>query len=74
MSWVEETGGAQSLWLARFDPGLSRELSRTRVADIAGRGRATGFPRLRLRDGQAWLAWTEVVGGVPRLRGARVSE
>jgi hypothetical protein len=42
------------------------------VADIAGRGRATGFPRLQLRDGAAWLAWTEVVAGKPRLRGARV--
>ncbi|MBY4597955.1 glycoside hydrolase [bacterium BD-1] len=74
VAWVEEQGGAQSLWLARFDPGLATEHFRTKVADIAGRGRATGFPRLRLRDGQAWLAWTEVVGGVPRLRGARVAE
>lgn len=73
VSWVEEAGGAQSLWLARLDPGLTRELSRTRVADIAGRGRATGFPRLQVRDGAAWLAWTEVADGQPRLRGARVS-
>ena len=72
VSWVEEVGGAQSLWLARFDAGLSRELSRTRVAGIAGRGRATGFPRLQARDGAAWLAWTEVVDGRPRLRGAVV--
>jgi hypothetical protein len=74
VAWVEEQGGAQSLWLARFDHGLASESLRVKVADIAGRGRATGFPRLRLRDGQAWLAWTEVVAGVPRLRGARVAE
>lgn len=72
VSWVEEVAGAQSLWLARLDAGLTREISRTRVAGIAGRGRATGFPRLQARDGAAWLAWTEVVDGQPRLRGARV--
>jgi hypothetical protein len=72
VSWVEEHAGAQSLWLARFDPGLAAETWRGKVADIAGRGRATGFPRLQLRDGAAWLAWTEVVAGKPRLRGASV--
>ena len=72
VSWVEEVGGAQSLWLARFDHGLQAERWRGKVADIAGRGRATGFPRLQLRDGAAWLAWTEVAGGQPRLRGAVV--
>lgn len=73
LSWVEETGGAQTLWLARFDHDLGREHWRLKVADVAGRGRATGFPRLRLRGGLAWLAWTEVVAGQPRLRGARVT-
>ncbi len=70
VSWVEEHAGAQSLWLARFDHGLQAEQWRGKVADIAGRGRATGFPRLQLRDGAAWLAWTEVVDGRPGLRGA----
>ena len=72
VSWVEEAAGTQSLWLARFDHGLSGEAFRTKVADIRGRGRATGFPRLQARDGAAWLAWTEVVDGRPRLRGATV--
>jgi len=72
MSWMQETGGRQSLWLARFDPALASEQFRVQVADVAGRGRGTGFPRLQVRDGAAWLAWTEVVGGKPRLRGARV--
>jgi hypothetical protein len=72
MSWMQETGGQQSLWLARFDPALATEQFRVQVAAVAGRGRGTGFPRLQVRDGEAWLAWTEVVGGKPRLRGARV--
>jgi hypothetical protein len=72
MSWMQESAGAQSLWLARFSPGLEAEHFRVKVADVAGRGRGTGFPRMQLRDGQAWLAWTEVVDGQPRLRGARV--
>ena len=72
MSWMEETGGGQSLWLARFDPTLARENFRVEVAKVAGRGRGTGFPRLQASGGFAWLAWTEVVDGKPRLRGARV--
>lgn len=72
MSWMEETGSQQSLWLARFDPSLATETWRVKVADVAGRGRGTGFPRLQVRGGEAWLAWTEVVAGKPRLQGARV--
>jgi len=72
LSWMEEVDGAQSLWLARFDAGLATESFRRKVADVAGRGRATGFPRLQLQDGAAWLAWTDVVAGEPRLRGAVV--
>ena len=72
MSWMQEAGGEQSLWLARFDPGLASETFRVKVATVAGRGRGTGFPRLQVRDGEAWLAWTEVVAGKPRLKGARV--
>ena len=72
MAWMEEVAGQQSLWLARFDPALADEQFRVRVADIAGRGRATGFPRLQVAGGSAWLAWTEVANGKPRLRGARV--
>jgi hypothetical protein len=72
MSWMQEAGGQQSLWLARFDPALAAEQFRIQVAAVEGRGRGTGFPRLQVRDGEAWLAWTEVVGGKPRVRGARV--
>jgi hypothetical protein len=72
MSWMQEAGGRQSLWLARFSPDLAQEMLRVQVAELAGRGRATGFPRLQVRGGSAWLAWTEVHDGQPRLRGARV--
>jgi hypothetical protein len=72
VSWMQEAGGRQSLWLARFSPDLAKETLRVQVAGLSGRGRATGFPRLQVRDGSAWLAWTEVTDGQPRLRGARV--
>jgi hypothetical protein len=73
VSWIEETAAGQSLWLARYPPHLTSERMRVRVATIAGRGRATGFPRMQFRDGRVWLAWTEVVDGAPRLRGAVVA-
>ncbi len=72
LAWVEEAGGRQSLWLARFDHGLRAEHWRLKVADLAGRGRATGFPRLQLRGGEVWLAWTDVDAGGPYLQGARI--
>ena len=56
----------------RLAPDLAREDFRLKVAAIRGRGRATGFPRMQIRDGAAWLAWTDVVDGVPQLRGAVV--
>ncbi|GAB2500197.1 hypothetical protein [Arenimonas alkanexedens] len=72
MSWLQEADGVQSLWLARFSPALDAEHFRVQVAQLAGRGRATGVPRLQLRAGDAWLVWTDVVDGQPQLRGARV--
>lgn len=72
MSWMQEDASGQSLWIARFDPALATEHFRLKVAAVAGRGRGTGFPRLQVRGGDAWLAWTEVVAGKPRLQGARV--
>lgn len=72
-AWIEERAGRQSLWLTRHAPDLAAEHFRLKVADLAGRGRGTGFPRLQLRGGEAWLAWTEIVDGSPHLRGARVA-
>ena len=73
LAWMQEQGNAQSLWLARYDPALAAETFRVKVADLAGRGRATGFPRLQVRAGAAWLAWTEIVDGQPRVKGATVT-
>ena len=68
--WVREDSGGQSLWLARYAPDLSRELSRVEVAKLQGRGKATGVPQLALRDGNAYLVWTDIIDGAPQLRGA----
>jgi hypothetical protein len=72
VAWLREDAGGQSLWLARYAPDLSRELSRTQLAKLQGRGRATGFPKLVARDGEAFVVWTDIVGSVPQLRGLRV--
>jgi len=72
VTWLREAASGQSLWLARYTPDLSRQLERIEVAKLQGRGRGTGFPQLALRDGGAWLVWTDVLNGQPHLRGARV--
>ncbi|WP_052108158.1 sialidase family protein [Aerolutibacter daejeonensis] len=72
--WVRETPQGQSLHLARYTPDLSRELQRVDVAQLQGRGRATGFPQLVLADGGAYVVWTDVVEGRPLLKGARFAE
>ena len=41
------------------------------MAKLQGRGRGTGFPKLALRDGVAYLAWTDLVDGRTQLQGAR---
>jgi hypothetical protein len=68
--WVREDRSGQSLWLARYAPDLSRELSRIEVAKLQGRGKGTGVPQLALRDGIAYLVWTDIIDGAPQLRGA----
>lgn len=70
--WLREEAGGQSLWYARFTPDLSRELGRTQLALLQGRGRATGFPQLVFHHGIAHVAWTDVIDGRPQLRGARL--
>ncbi|HEY0660976.1 MAG TPA: exo-alpha-sialidase [Lysobacter sp.] len=70
--WLREDANGQSLQLARYAPDLSRELQRVEVSRLQGRGRATGFPQLALRDGTAHVVWTDVVAGKPQLRGAMV--
>lgn len=76
VAWLREDAEGQALWLGYWAAGTGDaaggERWRTRVATLAGRGRATGFPKLLLIDGVAHLAWTAVVDGAPVLRGARV--
>ena len=73
VAWLREVDGAQTLMLARYTPDLSRQLQRIEVAKLEARGRASGMPKLAVDAGGAWLAWTDVIGGVPQLRGAQVT-
>ncbi|MBX3712254.1 MAG: exo-alpha-sialidase [Lysobacter sp.] len=72
MVWLREERGAQSLWLARYSPDLSKEVQRTRLADVNGKGRATGMPKLVLDGAVAHVVWTDVVDGTPQLKGVRI--
>jgi hypothetical protein len=72
--WLREDAGGQSLHLARFTPDLARELQRMQVAKLQGRGRGTGFPKLAVADGNAYVVWTDVVDQRPQLRGTRVAQ
>jgi hypothetical protein len=71
--WLREDAGAQSLWLARYASDLSKELQRVKLADLQGKGRATGFPKLVLNGATAHVVWTDVVDGEPQLRGLRLA-
>jgi len=71
--WLRENAaGAQSLWLSRRSPDLATEYERIEVASPQGRGRGTGFPQMQVRDGQAYIVWTDVSEGAPSLRGVQV--
>ncbi|WP_222564528.1 hypothetical protein [Novilysobacter antarcticus] len=73
LSWLQqdERGTGQRLMLSRTD----RQLQVVRsipVVELAARGRASGIPRLAVRNGAAWLVWVEVREGTPSLKGAVV--
>lgn len=70
--WLREERGVQSLWLARYAPDLSKEVQRTKLADVNGKGRATGMPKLVLDADAAYVVWTDVVDGTPQLKGVRI--
>jgi hypothetical protein len=72
--WTNEDQAGQTVTLSRLAPDLSRELQRIDVARLQGRGRATGFAQLALVDGEAFVAWTDVVDKRPRLQAARVTK
>ena len=72
VGWSREDAEGQSLWLARYGAGLGKELQRIQVAKLQGRGRATGFAQLVVRQNDVYLVWTDVADGKPTLRGARL--
>lgn len=71
--WLREDRSGQSLQLARYTPDLLRALQRIEVAKLDGRGRATGFPQLVLRDGAPLVVWTDIVAGKPQLHAAVIT-
>lgn len=70
--WLREEANAQSLWLSRRSADLATEHERIEVAQVRGVGRGTGFAQLALVDGTAYVVWTDVVDGVPGLKGIRI--
>lgn len=70
--WMREEAGKQSLWLARYAPDLSKQLQRIKLADLQGKGRATGFPKLAVDGAAGHVVWTDVIDGEPQLRGVRI--
>ena len=71
--WLREDAQGQSVQLARYAPDLSSELQRIEVARLQGRGRGTGFPKLAMGNGVAYVVWTDIVDGKPKLAGATIT-
>jgi len=69
--WLREEFGGSSLWLARLAPDLSAERERLKVATLKARGGASGYPKLALRNGNAFIVWTDSDGKMTRVQGAR---
>lgn len=73
VAWLEQSPDEQQvLVLARHDERWG-QAQRTEVARLSARGRASGIPRVQWHAGAAWLAWTDVDGDAPRMKGARVT-
>jgi hypothetical protein len=73
VAWLRERPQGQPLVLARYAPDLSKKLQQLEVATLGARGLASGYPKLAVDAGGAWLAWTDVVDGAAHLKGARVT-
>lgn len=69
--WTEENT-EQSIWLARINNKLSTVGKPIKIAQLVGRGRATGFAKLQLVNKTIYVVWTDVVNGKPQLRGASI--
>lgn len=73
VAWLREDAQGQTLMLARYPLDLSKPLHKTQIAKLGARGLASGYPKLAVDAGGAWLVWTDVAAGVSSLRGARVT-
>lgn len=69
--WLRGEFGGSSLWLARLAPDLSKERERVKVATLQAHGIAAGYPKLALRNGTAFIVWTDTDGKLTQLQGAR---
>lgn len=70
MLWLEEADN-QTLWLARLDKQLNTVGAPIRIAQLQGRGRATGFARMQAVGKSVYVVWTDTVNGKPKLQGAQ---
>lgn len=71
--WLDEDTTGQRLRLARYSADLSRRYQVIELAQLAGRGPATGYPKLALFGAEVYVVWTDVIAGRPRLQGAVLS-
>jgi hypothetical protein len=69
VAWLVENGEGQSLRLARIDRHGGR-VRQVEVAKLQAHGREAGVPKLLLREGRAYIAWTDAAGAKPALHGA----
>ena len=69
--WTEENQ-TQMLWIQHFDTQLSALSEPINIAQLQGRGRATGFARMQKTAKGLFIVWTDVTNGKPVLRGAQI--
>ncbi|NUS60488.1 MAG: hypothetical protein HOQ01_06030, partial [Lysobacter sp.] len=70
--WLREDAKGQTVQLARYTTkGGAKQ--QTQLATVSGRGRGTGFPKIAVRNGIAFVVWTDIVDGQPRLAGMKVA-
>jgi len=70
--WLREDAKGQTVQLARFTTKDGAK-QQTQLATVSGRGRGTGFPKIAVRNGIAFVVWTDIVEGQPRLSGMKVA-
>ena len=70
--WLREDAKGQTVQLARYTTkGEAKQ--QTQLATVSGRGRGTGFPKIAVRNGIAFVVWTDIIDGQPRLAGMKVA-